>query len=95
MIRGPDWMWGSQGDGEEGVVQQIKDWKGIPQKGVRVRWDNGESNMYRYGAENCYDVVEWARKERLTRSVYPMRREDYRPVYGVIEASESGFKAGE
>lgn len=58
VIRGPDWMWGSQGDGEEGVVQYVKDWKGIPQKGVRVRWDNGEGNMYRYGAENCYDVVE-------------------------------------
>ena len=35
-----------------------KECTGIPQKGVRVRWDNGEGNMYRYGAENCYDVVE-------------------------------------
>ena len=58
MIRGPDWMWGAQGNNEEGVVQFIKDWKGIPDKGVREHWDNGDENVYRYGAEYCYDVVE-------------------------------------
>lgn len=36
----------------------IKDWKGEANKGVKVHWDNDEENMYRYGADQCYDVVE-------------------------------------
>ena len=58
VIRGPDWQWGSQGKNEEGVVLCVKDWKGMNDKGVRVRWDNGDENMYRYGADGCYDVCE-------------------------------------
>lgn len=58
MIRGPDWQWGNQGNGEEGVVIAVKDWKGLADKGVRIRWGNGDENMYRYGADGCYDVCE-------------------------------------
>ena len=46
------------GGNEEGIVLLIKDWKGVANKGVKVHWENGEENMYRYGAEQCYDVVE-------------------------------------
>ncbi|KAK8807124.1 hypothetical protein WA158_003883 [Blastocystis sp. Blastoise] len=57
--RGPDWQWGSQdgGSGHIGKVVLIKDWKGIPNVGVRVEWEMGDANVYRYGAENSYDVV--------------------------------------
>ena len=41
------------------MVLLIKDWKGVADKGVKIHWENGEENMYRYGADNCYDVVEW------------------------------------
>ena len=58
VIRGPDWKWEEQGGNEEGVVICIKDWKGQPNQGVRVHWENGDENMYRYGADRCYDVVE-------------------------------------
>ncbi len=58
VTRGPDWQWGNQGGNEEGIVLLIKDWKGVANKGVKVHWENGEENMYRYGAEQCYDVVE-------------------------------------
>ena len=43
------------------MVLLIKDWKGVVDKGVKIHWENGEENMNRYGADNCYDVVEWVR----------------------------------
>ena len=54
--RGPDWKWHSQdgGPGNQGVVVSGTDknsdgW-------VRVHWDKGGVNGYRWGAENSYDV---------------------------------------
>ena len=54
--RGPDWKWHSQdgGAGHEGVVVSGTDknsdgW-------VRVQWDKGGVNGYRWGAENSFDV---------------------------------------
>lgn len=35
----------------------MKNWKSNPTGGVYVQWDNGDKNVYRYGAENCYDVI--------------------------------------
>lgn len=68
VIRGPDWQWAEQGGGGEGTVVRRKEWKGQKDKGVGVgvvrerqiciHWDNGDDNVYRYGAEYCYDVVE-------------------------------------
>ena len=43
------------------MVLLVKDWKGVADKGVKIHWENGEENMYRYGEYNCYDVVEWVR----------------------------------
>lgn len=79
VVRGPDWQWGAQGNNEEGTVVHIKDWKGTTDCGVSILWDNGEKNMYRYGADNCYDVMD----------AYPMRRQDYQPIYGLIDSAES------
>ena len=79
VVRGPDWQWGAQGNNEEGIVVHIKDWKGIPNCGVSVQWDNGDKNMYRYGADNCYDVMD----------AYPMRKADYQPIYGLNDSAES------
>lgn len=36
----------------------VKEWKGVANKGVRVKWDTGDENVYRYGADDCYDVCE-------------------------------------
>ena len=80
VVRGPDWQWGAQGNNEEGIVVHIKDWKGIPNCGVSVQWDNGDKNMYRYGADNCYDDV---------MDAYPMRKADYQPIYGLNDSAES------
>ena len=68
VVRGPDWRWGRQdgGDGQTGVVESV----GIEVAGqdetsttivgdaVRVRWHQTNLvNVYRYGANGCYDVV--------------------------------------
>ena len=58
--RGPDWQWTDQdgGVGHLGTGMTIKEWKGFPMGGVRVHWDDMTTgNTYRYGGENCYDVV--------------------------------------
>jgi hypothetical protein len=54
--RGPDWKWHMQdgGPGKEGVVvcgneRNSDGW-------VRVKWDAGNINGYRWGAENAYDL---------------------------------------
>ena len=58
VIRGPDWQWANKDGNGEGTVVCIKEWKGVPNKGVRVKWDVGDENVYRYGADDCYDVCE-------------------------------------
>ena len=79
VVKGPDWQWGNQGDCGEGTVLQIKDWKDQVNVGVLVLWDNGDENVYRYGADSSYDVV----------LVNPMMRDDYVPQGGYEEWSES------
>ena len=53
--RGPDWRWGNQdgGKGKEGVVST----ESASSKGwVRVTWDTGDTNNYRFGADDAYDL---------------------------------------
>jgi hypothetical protein len=56
VIRGPDWKWNDQDQNGPGTVTQgsgessSEDW-------VRVKWDHGSQNGYRWGAENCYDLL--------------------------------------
>jgi len=57
--RGPDWRWGQQDGGPDGrgTVISMQTWSGHGGKGVNVRWDNGTTNVYRFGFRDCYDVV--------------------------------------
>ncbi|XP_071117386.1 uncharacterized protein [Haliotis cracherodii] len=51
--RGPDWRWGNQdSDGPGTVINH-----GQSEDSLWVRWDNGHSNVYRYGEENAFDVL--------------------------------------
>eukprot|EP01107_Rhizomastix_libera_P002507 TRINITY_DN1436_c1_g1_i4.p1 TRINITY_DN1436_c1_g1~~TRINITY_DN1436_c1_g1_i4.p1 ORF type:complete len:1935 (+),score=580.20 TRINITY_DN1436_c1_g1_i4:845-5806(+) len=49
--KGKDWKWKDQDHGGEGsVLQDTNDgW-------VKVKWDHGETNSYRWGAEDCFDL---------------------------------------
>ena len=53
--KGPDWKFKDQdGHGEGTVIDadvpSLKDW-------VKVKWDIGHTNHYRWGAENAFDLV--------------------------------------
>ena len=52
-------------------------------------WDNGDQNMYRYGADNSYDVVLGVKTIPMNISVNPMFRDDFVPQGGFEEWSES------
>mmetsp|Transcript_63756 Transcript_63756/g.132755 ORF Transcript_63756/g.132755 Transcript_63756/m.132755 type:complete len:2318 (-) Transcript_63756:166-7119(-) len=54
--RGPNWKWNSQdgGVGNEGVV--VSGTEKNTDGWVRVKWDKGGVNAYRWSAENAYDV---------------------------------------
>lgn len=84
--RGPDWQWADQdgGSGHQGTVLLVKEWKTTPNGAVRVKWDDKvNDNTYRYGGENCYDVMLCARRRGVTRSVNPVSHRDYKPLQGV------------
>lgn len=50
--RGPAWKWADQdGSGEGSVIEGLDS-----DKWVRVKWDNGKSNQYRWGADGLYDL---------------------------------------
>lgn len=54
VARGPQWCWGDQDGGRLGMTVE----RGSATEGwVGVRWDNGNENNYRVGAENAYDLV--------------------------------------
>ncbi|KAH3731883.1 hypothetical protein Pelo_17287, partial [Pelomyxa schiedti] len=46
VTRGPDWVWGAQGADTDGTVLEVSEEKGC----VKVMWDNGECNLYRYNS---------------------------------------------
>ena len=52
VTRGKDWKWGDQDENGQGTIV-AHDRPGV----VRVLWDkSNKSNVYRYGAEDAYDV---------------------------------------
>lgn len=57
-------------------------------------WDNGDQNMYRYGADNSYDVILWVRVDVVSISANPMFRDDFVPQGGFEEWSESTSQWG-
>jgi E3 ubiquitin-protein ligase mind-bomb len=60
VIRGPDWKWGAQddGDGHVGTVVELGKFGSIssPDKTVVVQWDYGFRTNYRVGYQDCYDL---------------------------------------
>lgn len=69
-------------------MEKIKNWKSDPTGGVCILWDNGDRNVYRYGAENCYDVVMLDMMVCLMISVNPMMRDGFTFPEGLNEPSE-------
>ncbi|XP_055898216.1 uncharacterized protein LOC106053065 [Biomphalaria glabrata] len=57
VVRGPDWKWKDQ-DGGEGHIGIVKKVIRLPQKSsVKVIWESGDSNIYRAGSDDCYDLL--------------------------------------
>ena len=54
VVRGKDWKWRDQDGGGKGQV--IKNRPGTSKGWICVRWDSGNEDQYRMGAENCYDL---------------------------------------
>ena len=53
-----EWADQDGGSGHQGTVLLVKEWKTTPNGAVRVKWDDKvNDNTYRYGGENCYDVI--------------------------------------
>lgn len=47
------------GKGGKGTVIELRPWRGEPDRkryGARVKWDNGDTNTYRWGAEGKFDL---------------------------------------
>ncbi|KAK6635597.1 hypothetical protein RUM44_000851 [Polyplax serrata] len=61
VVRGPDWKWGLQDDGEGhcGTVVEIgkAGSQTSPDKTVVVQWDSGSRTNYRVGYQNAYDLL--------------------------------------
>ena len=56
VVRGPDWNHLDRrygGIGHVGTVQSYREKLGY----VNVLWDNGESGLYRVGADDAYDLL--------------------------------------
>ncbi|XP_059173142.1 uncharacterized protein LOC131953789 [Physella acuta] len=54
VVRGPDWKWMNQ-DGGVGHVGTVV--KATPEQTVTVVWDSGDSNVYRIGKDNMFDLL--------------------------------------
>ncbi|XP_033102784.1 E3 ubiquitin-protein ligase MIB2-like isoform X3 [Anneissia japonica] len=61
VVRGPNWKWGNQDDGEGhvGTVVEIgcAGSTTSPDKTVVVQWDCGTRTNYRTGYQGCYDLL--------------------------------------
>ncbi|XP_067951450.1 E3 ubiquitin-protein ligase MIB2-like [Watersipora subatra] len=60
VVRGPDWKWATQDDGEGHVGTVIEigrpGSKTSPDKTVVVQWDSGNKTNYRVGYQGAYDL---------------------------------------
>lgn len=61
VVRGPNWIWQNQDDGEGhvGTVCEIGRFGSAhsPEKTVVVNWDSGHRTNYRVGYQNQYDLI--------------------------------------
>lgn len=60
VVRGPDWKWGNQDDGEGHVGSVVEIGQPgsttTPDKTVVVQWDSGARTNYRVGYQGAYDL---------------------------------------
>ena len=60
VVRGPDWKWSNQDDGEGHVGTVVEIGKPgsttSPDKTVVVQWDSGSRTNYRVGYQGAYDL---------------------------------------
>lgn len=60
VVRGPDWKWGNQDDGEGHVGTVVEIGKPgsstSPDKTVVIQWDSGSRTNYRVGYQGAYDL---------------------------------------
>ena len=75
VVRGPDWKWRDQDQNGAGTVERSSGDR------VHVKWDHGFSNGYRWGAENCYDLVVIAPPDPA-----PVAAAAEQPVLGIIDS---------
>ena len=54
VAKGRDWKWRDQDGGGEGTV--VKNRPSTNTGWIHVKWDTGDENDYRMGAEDCYDL---------------------------------------
>lgn len=61
VVRGVDWKWGNQDDGEGhvGTVVEVgrQGSTSTPDKTVVVQWDSGTRTNYRTGYQGAYDLL--------------------------------------
>jgi len=73
--RGPDWKWGLQDGGanSKGEIVGISSWAGVKGKAVRVKWESGRVNAYRWGyvedGIQKYDLCIAADEDSFNRPV--------------------------
>ena len=58
VVRGPDWMWGDQdnGEGNVGTVVSLGQDGSLPDGTVWVQWDSGKQANYRAGHSGKFDL---------------------------------------
>lgn len=60
VVRGPDWIYGNQDDGEGHVGTVVEKGKPgstkLPEKTVAVLWDSGRRGTYRAGQNGSFDL---------------------------------------
>ena len=60
VVRGPDWKWGDQDDGEGHIGTVVGIFKPgstiAPDKTVAVQWDSGYIDVYSVGYQGVYDL---------------------------------------
>lgn len=62
--RGSEWQWGSQGEGTNGTIIEVYDkWYPLP---IRVEWDNGGINSYKFGEVGVVPLKEDCKPYKLT-----------------------------
>eukprot|EP00516_Mucochytrium_quahogii_P007009 CAMPEP_0203749012 /NCGR_PEP_ID=MMETSP0098-20131031/3720_1 /ASSEMBLY_ACC=CAM_ASM_000208 /TAXON_ID=96639 /ORGANISM=" , Strain NY0313808BC1" /LENGTH=327 /DNA_ID=CAMNT_0050637941 /DNA_START=4525 /DNA_END=5508 /DNA_ORIENTATION=- len=109
VVRGEGWQWVNQdgGRGNRGIVVGIVDWKDLPARGVRVLWDNGNWNVYRWGAEGLYDIevveneplipedsIGWKLPDKIDNRCKVKERTALRNLYNELGGDEWTFHDG-